>query len=618
MANLPEISEFTAGVYQIETTDPVLGGVDGITNVPLKALTNRTKFLKDRVDELEADIAGVVDESYVQGEIDKLSFKPPVRAASTTNMTLSGTQTVDGVALLVNDRILVKNQSTASQNGIYVVQSSAWTRAADMNADAEIRAGVAVIVTEGTSQAETLWVLTTDGTITIGSTALAFANIVNVQAASETVAGVVELATAAETTTGTDNTRAVHPAGLKVELDKKANLASPTFTGNPAAPTPAQFDADTSLATTAFVQQALGNARGIVGFTSNTSLTAAHAGMEIYASTSSGSITLSLPAANAMPAGAKFKIFNTGVDDVIVTRVGADTIVVSNTSNSVTAVTLKAGDSIILTSLGTGNLWYHGGGTGQLPYSGTFDQYIDDVTSISATVAANAMTITLQPRALKFRNPTLTSGAPVSAVISSPLTVTIPSGATLGTVNNVAARFVVVCYYNGGTPVLGVVNIAGGSQLDETNRVSPTTISGGATSNSTFYSASSVSANSPYRVVGFVDNTQTTAGTYAAAPSLVQGIGGQALAALSSLGYGQTWQNVTGSRAAATTYYNTTGKPITVKVVSGTSLGGVTVGGVVVTSGISANVITDTFVVPAGMSYSIVTLTGGFNWLELR
>ena len=81
--------------------------------------------------------------------------------------------------------------------------------------------------------------------------------VAGVPAASETVAGKVELATAAETTTGTDDTRAVHPAGLKVELDKKANLASPTFTGTPAAPTAAPGTNTTQLATTAFVTAAL-------------------------------------------------------------------------------------------------------------------------------------------------------------------------------------------------------------------------------------------------------------------------------------------------------------------------------------------------------------------------
>lgn len=76
---------------------------------------------------------------------------------------------------------------------------------------------------------------------------------VGATAATDTAAGVVELATAAEVTTGTDTTRAVTPAGLKVELDKKAPLASPALTGTPTAPTAAAGTNTTQLATTAFV-----------------------------------------------------------------------------------------------------------------------------------------------------------------------------------------------------------------------------------------------------------------------------------------------------------------------------------------------------------------------------
>ena len=75
--------------------------------------------------------------------------------------------------------------------------------------------------------------------------------------ASEATKGIVELATAAETATGTDATRAVHPAGLKVELDKKAPLASPALTGTPTAPTAAAGTNTTQLATTAFVTAAV-------------------------------------------------------------------------------------------------------------------------------------------------------------------------------------------------------------------------------------------------------------------------------------------------------------------------------------------------------------------------
>lgn len=181
--------------------------------------------------------------------------------------------------------------------------------------------------------------------------------------------------------------------------------------------------------------------------------------------------------------------------------------------------------------------------------------------SVQASVAASALTVGVSATTLDFRNATLTSGAPIAGVAVPALTLTVPSGATLGTVNAVAARLVLLVAYNAGTPVLCVTNLAGGLQLDETNLISPTTISSGATSAGVIYSASAVSANSPYRVVGFVDITEATAGTWATDATLKQGIGGQALAALSSFGFGQTLQSVT--RSLGVTYYNNTGRPIT-------------------------------------------------------
>lgn len=81
-------------------------------------------------------------------------IKPDVRAATTANITLSGTQTVDGIALAVGDRVLVKNQSTAAQNGIYVVASGSWTRSADTGSSA-LMAGAAVAVITGTQAGRT-------------------------------------------------------------------------------------------------------------------------------------------------------------------------------------------------------------------------------------------------------------------------------------------------------------------------------------------------------------------------------------------------------------------------------------------------------------------------------
>jgi hypothetical protein len=103
-------------------------------------------------------------------------IKDPVLVATTTNITLSGTQTIDGVALSIGDRVLVKDQTTASQNGIYVVASGSWTRAtdADNTPNSEVTYGMFCFVTSGTTNGQTQWVLITSGTIVLGTTSLSF------------------------------------------------------------------------------------------------------------------------------------------------------------------------------------------------------------------------------------------------------------------------------------------------------------------------------------------------------------------------------------------------------------------------------------------------------------
>lgn len=113
--------------------------------------------------------------AYVDAASNGLDVKASVRAATTANITLSNTQTIDGVSLSAGDRVLVKDQSTASGNGIYVVVSGgAWTRATDADASAEVTPGMFTFVEEGTANADSGWILTTDGTITLGSTSLTF------------------------------------------------------------------------------------------------------------------------------------------------------------------------------------------------------------------------------------------------------------------------------------------------------------------------------------------------------------------------------------------------------------------------------------------------------------
>ena len=249
------------------------------------------------------------------------------------------------------------------------------------------------------------------------------------------------------------------------------------------------------------------------------------------------------------------------------------------------------------------------------------------IRPISAAVAANALTITLNPCTLQFRSATLGSGAVTQLRVGSAITLAISSGSTLGTVNAQQSRIVVLAINNAGTVELAAVNIAGGTSLDETGVISTTAEGGaGAADSATVIYSTTARTSVAYRVIGYIESTQATAGTWATAPSTVQGQGGQALAAMSSLGYGQTWQNPT--RSSGTTYYNSTGKPISVVIYTQGGGSGafvqIAVNGLFVTGvqNNSASVIPMNLgaIVPPGASYLVTVGAGGVvsTWSELR
>lgn len=102
------------------------------------------------------------------------AIKGPCRAATTANITLSGTQTIDGVSIAADDRVLVKNQTTASENGIYVASTGPWRRAKDLSNNNDVVRGTRVFVTDGTTNAATMWWVSASNPITIGTTSITF------------------------------------------------------------------------------------------------------------------------------------------------------------------------------------------------------------------------------------------------------------------------------------------------------------------------------------------------------------------------------------------------------------------------------------------------------------
>jgi hypothetical protein len=153
----------TAGILSVTGTgvSSIAGNLDMTSNtiINLATPTNPTD---------------AATKQYVDDVAQGLDTKASVVAATTANITLSGTQTIDGVAVTAGQRVLVKNQTAPADNGLYLCAAGSWTRTTDMTTWAQVP-GAYVFVETGTTQADTGWVCTADAGGTIGVTAMTWA-----------------------------------------------------------------------------------------------------------------------------------------------------------------------------------------------------------------------------------------------------------------------------------------------------------------------------------------------------------------------------------------------------------------------------------------------------------
>jgi hypothetical protein len=265
-------------------------------------------------------------DSRILEELSKLDIKQSVRAATTANISLVGLQVVDGVSINAGDRVLVKNQTAAKDNGPYVAAVGAWVRAKDADNNTKVTPNLTVAVEVGATQADTIWQLVTDGLIVVGTTALTFKDI----------------------------------------TDGFARLFSPTFSGNPTAPTPAQFDSSKSLATTEFLKR-----RGIEfsGFTTSDAslvLSAAHVG-GLHSFSAAAQLTATLPPTAGVAQGATITLVSAGPGGLKV--VGSGTDVVYTSTGVGGPLVLALGDTAEFIRLQ--DQWRLVGGSALLRFAGT-------------------------------------------------------------------------------------------------------------------------------------------------------------------------------------------------------------------------------------------------------
>lgn len=266
-----------------------------------------------------------------------------------------------------------------------------------------------------------------------------------------------------------------------------------------------------------------------------------------------GTKILTIPAGKALVEGMTVKIAMTSsptnwmLGDII-TYVGTTlTVAVNNTQGSGTAAAWTislSGVNATFESIGAAesgansNITSLSGLTTPLSIdqggSGYETGATEKIQSITASLATSAMTVTLAATTLDFRSATLTSGAAVTRTVATPISVIVPSGATLGTTSGASSDILVLAIDNAGTVELAVVNVLNGTNYSEAGLISTTAITTGADSSDVVYSTAA-RTNVPYRVVGFVRSTQATAGTWATTLTLVQGAGGKALEAYNVL-----------------------------------------------------------------------------------
>ncbi|WP_240539585.1 phage tail protein [Pseudomonas rhizophila] len=283
---------------------------------------------------------------YVADELAKLDRKQSVRVATTANIVLSGAQAIDGIAVVAGNRVLVKSQTLAKDNGIYVAANSAWVRAKDADANAEVTSGLIVSVEEGTTLANTIWQLITDGGIVLGTTALAFQNI----------------------------TQGFAPINSPALVDPTAN-------------TPSIFDSSKLLATTEFVERAKGNYRGFLNATSNTTLVASTAFGSMVSCL--GTFNITLPAANSGGAGGTVSLRNRGTGVVTILCPGSDNI--KSGSLIKTTMVMPAGSTLDLTTDGTSGWW--ASGSAQIADSTAINSLIGNYSGVKIITSSTALTV---------------------------------------------------------------------------------------------------------------------------------------------------------------------------------------------------------------------------------
>jgi hypothetical protein len=242
-----------------------------------------------------------------------------------------------------------------------------------------------------------------------------------------------------------------------------------------------------------------------------TTLTSASNNQQFF--TGSTTQTVVLPVTSTLALGLGYLIVNNSTGVLTVQSSGLNTITLVPAGASVMCT------CILITGTTAASWSFSFEGSSNIPYK--------QIPTITATVASNILTLGLNPCSLDFRSSTASSGVTTTRNVTAAISMTVSNGSTLGTTSGILAKLAVLAIDNAGTVELAVVNANAYGLLDERSLISTTAEGGTGTADSgTVIYSTTARTSVPFRIVGYVDSTQATAGAYATAPSNIAGMGG--------------------------------------------------------------------------------------------
>jgi len=242
-----------------------------------------------------------------------------------------------------------------------------------------------------------------------------------------------------------------------------------------------------------------------------TTLTSASNNQQFF--TGSTTQTVVLPVTSTLVLGLSYLIVNNSTGVLTVQSSGLNTITLIPAGAAVRCT------CILITGTTAASWSFAFERSSNIPYK--------QIPTITATVATNILTLGLNPCSLDFRSSTASSGATTTRNVTAAISMTVSNGSTLGTVNAILSKLAVLAIDNAGTVELAVVNANAYGLLDERVLISTTAEGGTGTADSgTVIYSTTARTSVPFRIVGYVESTQATAGAYATAPSNIAGMGG--------------------------------------------------------------------------------------------